>query len=113
MCSSEYISVDGDDDFTIEIKKIDEKMYDIYVIYMDERHRLGTCYSEIYGNAGYDELVYNEYGAAIVRTFDGKSTVFCVFNSNMNRYIDNQLMAKIFYTLNFSNYGPNTLIRRF
>ncbi len=92
----EYIFVSSQ--LTIRIKsRLNNMTYDIYINYDGEEHLLGTCYNGIYGSFGYDTIIYNENGVAILRTFDGKINISCAFNATTNTYIDDEFDVVDFY----------------
>lgn len=95
------------DQLTIIIKpRLNNMAYGIFINYNGEEHLLGTCYNGIYGSFGYDTIIYNENGVAIVRVFDGKINIPCVFDATTNTYIDNEFEIKDFYYKKLTENKP-------
>lgn len=109
----EYITFEKNEKFVLEIKPISEYMSSVFVIYEGQRHLLGECYSRVCGDCDYYELVYNEFGAAIIIKINGTIKVFCSFDAIENKFIDDSYLGELFYEENFKSGKTNSLSRRF
>ena len=109
----EYIKFDKNNRFVIEITTTSEYMTSIAVIYDGVRHPLGECFSLIYKNLGYDELVYNENGAVIIKKINDSLTYFRGFDAVKNKFIDDCYLCESFYEEYMKNSEAKTLSRRF
>lgn len=109
----EYVNFDKNEKFVIEINTVSEYMSSIFIIYNGERHLLWDCYSKIYGDYGYDELLYNENGILLINKRGDNIIYFCGFDAIENKYIDNCYLCELFYEDNIRRSDGQTLSRRF
>ena len=109
----ENIEFDKNKRFVIEITTMSEYITRIAIIYDGVRHMLGDCFSLIYKDLGYDELVYNENGAVIIKKINDNLTYFCGFDAIENKFITDQGLCETFYKECMINSEAKTLSRRF
>lgn len=109
----EYINFNKNDRFEIEITTMSEYMSSISIIYDGVRHFFCDCFSKIYRDLGYDEVVYNENGIVLIKKRGDELIYFCGFDAIENKYIYDCYLCESFYEDNIKRSDGQTLSRRF